>query len=131
MGVAHQTLRVLAVDDDPDTVDSLAFLLHLWGHSVRVAYGSSAALDAVKAEPPDVVLLDIAMPGMDGYELSRRLRQEPGMATALVVSISGYGQETNRQRSLDAGCDVHLVKPVEVDELQRLLLSHSTQVSRR
>jgi two-component system CheB/CheR fusion protein len=131
MGVAHPNLRVLVVDDDQDNADTLVLLLHLWGLSVRVAYDGPTALEVAKAEPPDVVLLDIAMPGMDGCELARRLRRQPEMEKALLVSISGYGQEIDRQRSREAGCDRHLVKPCEADELERLLRSHHLQLLRR
>jgi CheY-like chemotaxis protein len=126
----REALHVLAVDDDPDTADSLALALSLHGHEVRVAYNGPAALAAVQARPPDVVLLDLAMPGLDGYELARRLRRQPGMGDALLVCISGYGSDGHRERSRAAGCDHHLLKPVEVADILRLLTPRDGAASR-
>jgi CheY-like chemotaxis protein len=115
------TLRILVVDDDRDTADSTRLLLELHGHNVRVAYDGASALAAAQAERPDVVLLDLAMPGMDGLALAHRLRALPGMAAAFLVCVSGYGQQRHRDSAHAAGCDLHLLKPAAVDELERLL----------
>jgi len=111
--------RVLVVDDCPDTRVSLASLLRLWGHDVRGAADGPTALETAVAYRPDVVLLDIGLPGMDGGEVARCLRRrgEP----ALLVSVSGYGDEDHRRCALDAGCDLHWVKPIDLDELRGLL----------
>jgi CheY-like chemotaxis protein len=115
------SLRVLIVDDLHDSADSLAQLIRFWGHEPVVAYEASAALQEASATPPDVVLLDIGLPKMDGWELARRLRQLPGMAKALLVALTGYGQEADVQRCKEAGIDCHFLKPVDPDELKQLL----------
>jgi PAS domain S-box-containing protein len=112
---------VLIVDDNRDAADSLALLLHVAGQEVRTAYDGPAALDLARARPPDVVLLDIGMPGMDGLEVARRLRQDLGLKQVLLVALTGYGQEEDRRRSHEAGFDAHLVKPADVRALERLL----------
>ena len=112
---------VLIVDDNQDAAESLAQLLRLDGQEVRTAYDGPTALGLARAKPPDVVLLDIGMPGMDGLEVARRLRQDLGLKQALLVALTGYGQEEDRRRSQEAGFNAHLVKPVDVDALERLL----------
>jgi PAS domain S-box-containing protein len=114
-------LRVLVVDDNINAADSLATLLELAGHEVRVAYEGEAALLVAEAFKPQVVLLDIGMPGMDGYEVGRMLRQKPQTRSALLVAITGWGAPEDLRRSREAGFDHHLVKPVEPAALQRLL----------
>ena len=113
--------RILVVDDNVDAADSLALLLGMEGHDVRVAHDGPAALAAVEAEPPDLVFLDIGMPVMNGYDVARRLRQRPGLEHLLLVAMTGWGQEEDRRRSQEAGFDHHLVKPVEPDALHQLL----------
>jgi CheY-like chemotaxis protein len=120
-------LRVLVVDDDPDTVASLRPLLKAWGYESRSALDGQAALDAAEVWPPDVVLLDLAMPGMSGYEVARQLRQ--GSPDRLsIICMSGYGTEGDRRRSQEAGCDHHLLKPADPWELRRLLKSRRSAV---
>jgi PAS domain S-box-containing protein len=116
--------RILVVDDNADSAESLATLLRLGGHEVRVAYGGREALEIAQAEQPQIVLLDLGMPGMDGYEVARRLRQQPGMERVFLVAVTGWGQEEDRCRSSTAGFDQHLVKPVEPAALQKVL-AHS------
>ena len=113
--------RVLVVDDNMDAADSLALLLRLSGQEVRVAHDGPTALLAAQAFRPELVLLDLGMPGMDGYEVARRLRQQPESRTALVVALTGWGQDSDRRRSAEAGFDQHLVKPVEPSDLEKLL----------
>jgi two-component system CheB/CheR fusion protein len=113
--------RILVVDDNVDAADSLAQFLGMAGHQVWTAYGGAAALEAARAYRPEAVLLDIGMPGMDGYEVARRLRQEAGLGGALVVALTGYGQEEDRRRSWEATIDHHLVKPVDPEALEALL----------
>jgi signal transduction histidine kinase/ActR/RegA family two-component response regulator len=113
--------RVLVVDDNADAAESLAMLLRLEGQEVRVAHDGPAALEAARAERPNVIFLDIGMPGMDGYEVCRRLRQESGLNGAVLVAVTGWGQEEDRRRGQEAGFDRHLVKPVGMEVLQQVL----------
>jgi CheY-like chemotaxis protein/two-component sensor histidine kinase len=113
--------RVLIVDDNVDSAESLAMLLNLTGHSVRTAHDGPSAIEAAREHRPDVVLLDIGLPRMDGYEVARRLRQEPDMPAVLLIAMTGYGQEEDRRKTREAGFDFHLVKPVDADELTRVL----------
>jgi CheY-like chemotaxis protein len=124
-------LKVLVVDDNTDAADVLATLLQLQGHDVDVAYDSQDALERARVETPHVVLLDIGLPGMDGYELARLLRQQRITASATLIAITGYGQAEDRQRSRDAGFDYHLTKPVDPEALSDLLreLARSTPSS--
>lgn len=96
-------------------------MLPLAGQEVRTAYNGPDALDLTRARPPDVVLLDMGMPGMNGLEVARRLRQDLGLKKALLVALTGYGGKEARRRSQDAGFNVHLVKPADVRSLERLL----------
>jgi PAS domain S-box-containing protein len=114
-------LRVLVVDDNVDTAESLAMLLKLYGHEVWPAHTGPKALEAAQAEQPDVILLDIGLPGMDGYEVARRLREQKGLEGATLIAMTGYGEEADRRRSAEAGFDHHLVKPVDPASLQALL----------
>jgi CheY-like chemotaxis protein len=109
------------VDDNHDVAKSLAMMLRLHGHEVRVAHDGFAALEIARTDRPDVVLLDLGMPGMDGYEVARRLRREPGLENALLAAVSGYGQEEDLRRTREAGFDDHLTKPVDMAQLQGLL----------
>jgi CheY-like chemotaxis protein/anti-sigma regulatory factor (Ser/Thr protein kinase) len=120
VGAAPQR-RILVVDDNVDAAESLALLLRLEGHDVRVAHDGPAALAAVEADPPDLVFLDIGMPVMNGYDVAQRLRQRPGLEKLVLVAVTGWGQEEDRRRSQEAGFDHHLVKPVEPEALHKLL----------
>jgi PAS domain S-box-containing protein len=113
--------RILVVDDNVDAADSLAVLLRLEGHEVRVAHDGPAALAAAQAEPPDVVILDLGMPGMDGFEVARRLRALPGLRDVLLVAVTGWAQEEDRRRCFEAGFDGHMPKPVEPVALRQFL----------
>jgi signal transduction histidine kinase/ActR/RegA family two-component response regulator len=113
--------RILVVDDNVDAADSLALLLRLMGNDVRTAPDGPAALAAARAYRPDVVLLDLGLPRMSGYEVCRRLREGHFANGPLVVALTGYGQDEDRRRTREAGFDHHLVKPVNPDELRELL----------
>ena len=113
--------RVLVVDDNVDSVESMEVLLQLWGHEVRTAQDGPAALTVAAEYRPDVVLLDIGLPGMSGYEVAQRLREIPGLAGTVLVAVTGYGQESDRRRTREAGFNRHLVKPVEPAHLQEIL----------
>jgi CheY-like chemotaxis protein len=115
------SLRVLVVDDWPDTVETMAALVRLWGHDVRIAHDGGEALDVAAAYHPHVVLLDVSLPGMDGYQVAQRLRRDPGREQPFMVSVTGHGQDSDVQRSLEAGFDRHLLKPVDPDTLHDLL----------
>jgi CheY-like chemotaxis protein len=114
-------LRVLLADDNVDFAESLAVVLRNEGHEVRVAHDGNAALQLAREAMPEVGLFDIGMPGLDGYQLAAALRREPGGADCLLVAITGWGQEADRQRAREAGFDEHLVKPVDVDQLLAML----------
>jgi len=115
--------RVLVVDDCRDTTTSMAILLRCWGCDAREANDGPTALKVADAFRPDVVLLDLGMPGMDGCQVARQLRRRADGRPLLVVSVSGYVDEPHVRLALEAGCDHHLAKPVELGELQRLLAS--------
>ncbi len=116
-------LRVLVVEDNEDVARSLAMLLELWGHEAEVVHRAEAALVAVQRHRPEVVLMDIGLPGMDGYEVAKRLRQQHSAEKVMLVAMTGYGQDEDRRRAEEAGFDHHLVKPVDPDILQDLLAS--------
>jgi signal transduction histidine kinase/ActR/RegA family two-component response regulator len=118
-----QKLRILVVDDVKDSADSLAMLLRLQSHDVHVAYSGDEALHTIERARPDLVLLDIGMPGMNGYETCRRLRGQTHGNEIFVVALTGWGQEDDRRRSEEAGFDHHLVKPVNPADLVNLLES--------
>jgi CheY-like chemotaxis protein len=113
-------LRILIVEDQPDAAESLAMLLRLEGHEAEIAPDGQAALKKVNDDEPDVVLLDIGLPGMDGYEVAKRLRQQ-ARRRLFLIALTGYGRQEDRERSAEAGIPVHLLKPVDPEQLLRLL----------
>jgi CheY-like chemotaxis protein len=117
----HRAIHVLVVNDYPDNVESMALLLRLYGHDVEVALGGAAALRAAQAQQPDAVLLDISMPGMDGYQVARRLRAMFRDKPLLLIAITAHGFEEDRRRCEEAGFDLHLVKPADPLEVENLL----------
>jgi signal transduction histidine kinase/CheY-like chemotaxis protein len=119
--IPHPSRRVLVVDDNADIAESLAGLLQDLGHTVRTAHAGPQALEVAREFRPELILLDIGLPGMDGYEVARRLRADPELSGLLVVALSGYGQEEDRRRAREAGFDEHLTKPVGLAALQPLL----------
>lgn len=116
-----EMLSVLVVDDHRDSALSLARVLKSWGHTSRVAHEGTGAIEAVIAEPFDVVLLDIGLPGMDGYEVARQIRNQANAPGLVLVALTGYGQQQDLRRSEEAGFDRHLVKPVNLGTLRDLL----------
>jgi len=118
---AGKGCRVLAVDDNVDAAEILAMLLEASGHDVRMAHDGPTALEAALDYRPDVVLLDIGLPGLDGFEVAKRIRQHPTLKSIVLVAMTGYGQKTDRQRSQEAGFDHHLVKPADFGEVQKIL----------
>ena len=119
----QEPARVLLVEDNLDAAEALSELLRMWGHEVETAHDGVSALRTARQTRPGVVLLDIGLPGMDGYEVARELRSTPGLASTRLIALTGYGQESDRHRSRLAGIDHHLVKPVDVEQLRTLLAS--------
>ncbi len=115
--------RVLVVDDNCDAADSLGMLLTLAGAEVRVAYDGPSALAAIPVYRPHVALLDVGMPGMDGYTVASRIREDVNNRDMLLLALTGFGQDHDRQRSSQAGFNEHLTKPADLDLLQALVAS--------
>ena len=113
--------RLLVVDDNRDAAESMSMLLEMWGHDVAYAYDGPSALETAEQWHPQAVFLDIGLPGMDGYEVAEKLRELPHAKDAVLIAITGYGQEDDRLRSQRAGIDHHLVKPVAPDALRDLI----------
>ena len=114
-------LHVLVVDDNVDAAESLAVLLEMTGHAVRLAYDGPSALQAVIAHRPDLVLLDIGLPGLDGFEVAQKIRRQASLSDIVLVALTGYGQDGDRQRALDVGFDYHLVKPADFGAIEQIL----------
>jgi CheY-like chemotaxis protein len=112
-----QPLHVLIVEDNTDAADILKTLLEHHGYRVSVAYSGPAGVSTAKSERPDVVLCDIGLPGMDGYAVADALRQSPETVTARLIAVTGYGRESDKRRALESGFDLHLVKPVNTQQL--------------
>ncbi|HKV08688.1 MAG TPA: MEDS domain-containing protein [Thermoanaerobaculia bacterium] len=115
--------RILVVDDNQDAAETLGKILEIAGHEVEIAHDGEEALAAVRKHRPEVVLLDIGLPKVDGYEVARRLRLEPENEGLLLIAVTGYGNREDRERGKLSGFDHHLVKPVDLQQLQRLLAS--------
>ena len=115
------TFRILVVDDNPDSALSMAMMLSMMGHETRTAHDGEAAVATAEAFRPQVVLLDIGLPKLNGYEVAQRIRKEAWGASMFLVAITGWGQDEDRRRSEDVGMNLHLVKPVEPSALDRLL----------
>jgi len=113
--------RVLIVDDNEDAANSLAMILKLSGHETTPVYTAEDALERASTFKPDVVLLDIGLPGMDGYEVAQKMRELPGLRGIRLVALTGYGRSDDRLRAREAGFDDHLTKPVEFAVLDRAL----------
>jgi CheY-like chemotaxis protein len=118
-----RSLRVLVVEDNDDIRETLKDLLELCGHEVDTAADGASGVERTLALRPDVALIDIGLPGLDGYQVARRLRAELGSSGTRpkLIALTGYGQPGDKQRALDAGFDAHLVKPVDYDDLAHLL----------
>ena len=114
-------LKILVADDSQDGADSLAFLLKAAGHDVYTAYDGRTAIELAEQHRPDVVLLDIGMPEVSGYDVARAIRREAWGRPMRLIALTGWGQAEHRRRSLEVGFDDHLVKPVELDLLENVL----------
>jgi CheY-like chemotaxis protein len=116
-------LKILVVDDHQDSAELLATILEIEGHLTRIAYDGQSAIAYAIEFRPDAILLDIGLPDMNGYELARRLREEESVADSRMIAVTGYSRDEDKQRAAAAGFDHHLVKPVDPDELRRVLAS--------
>ena len=126
---AGQDLRVLVVEDSPDAAATLTMLLELSGHDVQTTHDGLSAITAALKYRPHVVLLDIGLPGLNDFEVAKRLRQQPSMQNVVLVAMTGYGELTARQRSREAGFDHHLVKPADFRKVQEILMSVSAKAT--
>ncbi len=117
----ERSARILVVDDNVDLARGLARLLQIHGHDVQIAHDGPSGLDKARESKPEVVLLDIGLPGMDGYQVAAHLRQEETVKDATLIAISGYGQEEDRRLAMEAGFDHHLVKPIASEDLIKIL----------
>jgi len=117
--------RVLVVDDSKDTADSLAQLIGLWGHHVEACYDGATALHIARTFQPHVVLLDVLMPGMDGFRFARNLREQPESQHTVLMALTGYTDETCRSRAGELGFAQYLLKPTDLDELRELLTNRA------
>jgi CheY-like chemotaxis protein len=115
--------RILVVDDNVDAAMTISTLLKLWGHEVHSVHTGMRAIEEVHSFRPEIVLLDIGLPGMSGYDVARQLRSEPSSQGLIIAALTGYGQESDRQRSFEAGFDYHLTKPPDPSLLASLLVS--------
>jgi signal transduction histidine kinase/CheY-like chemotaxis protein len=118
--------RILVVDDNRDSAESLVVLLRMMGNEVRTAHDGLEAVETASEFYPDVILLDIGLPKLDGYEVARRVRQNPAAGKTVLIALTGWGQEEDRRRSREAGFDHHLTKPIDFDTLQELLSDQKT-----
>lgn len=122
--------RVLIVEDNVDAAETLQLLLRMSGYDTRAAYNGAQALELAREFKPAVVLLDIGLPGKDGYAVARDLRAVPGMEAALLVALTGYGDDADRENATAAGFDTFQVKPVEPEKLDALLEAHFRSADR-
>jgi PAS domain S-box-containing protein len=125
-----QTSRVLVVDDNVDAADMLVMMLQMFGHEVKAAYSGQGALETAVEYEPDFVLLDIGLPDINGHEVARQLRQHPQTKNVKLIAMTGYGQDSDRELSREAGIDHHLVKPVAPQKLQELLATLPRQIKK-
>ena len=132
----HKPLRILVVDDNVDTVLSFSMLLKESGHDVQTAHDGQSAIQIATETIPDVVLLDIGLPGLNGYDVARQIRRQPSLNNVVLVALTGYGQESDREASMEAGFNHHLIKPARLEQVRKILasvaenLSEASQVGR-
>ena len=113
--------RVLVVDDNEDSAESLTVLLRLKGHTVESRHDGRGAVETAELFRPEVILLDLGMPGLSGYEVCREIRNQPWGSEMLLIAQTGWGQDQDRQRTKDAGFDGHLTKPIDLARLEKIL----------
>lgn len=117
---SKQGFRILVVDDNHDSALSLAMMLSIMGHETRTAHDGESAVDTAESFLPEIVLLDIGLPKLNGYEVAQRIREREWGTSMFLIAVTGWGQEEDRQRSSEVGLNVHMVKPVEPAALERL-----------
>jgi CheY-like chemotaxis protein len=122
-------LRVLVVEDDPESLQLMGVLLSLWGYQPRLSPDGPAGLEAVAREMPEVVLLDLGLPGIDGFEVAEKIRARPGGNAPLIVAVTAFRGEEHRRRALASGFDKYLMKPVDIETL-RLVLAQAPRGTR-
>ena len=120
--------RVLVVDDNQDAAESLSLLLDMMGNEAHIAYDGLQALEMAAALKPDIVLLDIGLPVLNGHDTARRMRADSTMDNVVLVALTGWGEAEDRRRSREAGFDYHLVKPVQIEDLEKIL-AHPVRVA--
>ncbi len=125
---ADKSLRIMVVDDNVDQVNTTSQILRIQGHEIKQIYSGKEALEQVESFKPNLILLDLGLPGIDGYEVAKRLRQNPLFKGLMLVAVTGYGHASDRQRSKEAGFDYHLVKPVAASEFQKMLWAISQRL---
>ena len=118
---ASAARQVLVVDDNRDGAQTLAMLLRYAGHQVKVAFSGIQALQIAQDQKPNVILLDLAMPGMDGFQVAQALRERPETKDALIIAVSGYGNPDDQERCLSAGFNQHLLKPVKREQVLEII----------
>src|SRR5687768_10441204 len=116
-----QHFRILVVDDNHDSALSMAMMLSIMGHETRTAHDGESAVATAESFLPEVVLLDIGLPKLNGYEVAQRIREEPWGASMFLIAVTGWGQDEDRERSAEVGLNLHMVKPVEPSALEKLL----------
>lgn len=121
IGATMVARRVLVVDDNVDQANSIALLLEHAGHDVQVAHDGLKALELARSTRPEFVFLDLGLPKLDGFEVARALRREPALAGVRIIAVTGYAQESDRARALEAGIDQHIVKPADPAFIESLL----------
>jgi chemotaxis response regulator CheB len=119
--VPAKPCRILVVDDNVDAAETMAAILGMLGHESRVAHDGPAAIEAATADPPDVMLLDLGLPSMDGFEVARTLRRNPALQKTVIIALTGYGRDEDRQKTKEAGFNDHLIKPVDLSRLERTM----------
>jgi CheY-like chemotaxis protein len=122
---AERQIRVLMADDNRDAVDSMAMVLKMSGYEVSLAYSGKAALEMAQQHRPDVVILDIGMPDMNGHEVAAAIRQQPWGRAMHLIAITGWGEDKDKERTRGAGFDLHLTKPVDIDQLEEQLAGYA------
>jgi len=120
---APRRFRILVVDDNHDSALSLAMMLSIMGHETRTAHDGESAVETAETFLPEVVLLDIGLPKLNGYEVAQRIREKSWGASMYLIAVTGWGQDEDRQRSSEVGLNLHMVKPVEPSALEKLLAS--------
>lgn len=124
------TLKILIIDDNEPSAKTLGWMMELIGHDARLAFDGSAGIEAAKEYKPDVVLLDIGLPIINGYEACSIMRKDAMFSNTIFIAQTGWGQEEHRQRSKEAGFDFHLVKPIQLEQLRELLEPISQKMNR-